>query len=153
MTDNQVEEPLLKEDKQPDAKKPQEDPPKDPDPKPITFRQMFRFADTTDFTYMWFGSIAAILAGGVMPLFSYIFGDVATVYYQEDPIGESLKIAIKFWVLAAAAWVLSNLLAYHRLCIAVQLDHVWGEAVLALPQDLLQVVVEAGGLLVRYHQS
>ena len=47
-----------------------------------------------------------------MPFFSFIFGDVALIYVKPDPIGESLKIAIKFWLLAAAAWVLNFVSIY-----------------------------------------
>lgn len=43
-----------------------------------------------------------------MPFFSFIFGDVALIYVNPDPIQESLKIAVKFWALAGAAWVLST---------------------------------------------
>jgi hypothetical protein len=69
---------------------------------------MFRFGDTTDYAFMWFGAIAALAAGTIMPLFSFLFGNVALIYINPDPIGESLKIAIKFWLLAGAAWVLST---------------------------------------------
>ena len=114
---------------------------------------MFRFADTTDFTYVWFGSVAALAAGAVMPFFSFIFGDVALIYVKPDPIGESLKIAIKFWLLAAAAWVLSTTCRYCRLCLYLLLDNVRGTPMLALPSHLLQAAVETGSLLVRYYQS
>jgi hypothetical protein len=48
---------------------------------------MFRFSDATEKLLMWIGTIAAIAAGTVMPLFSFVFGEVALIYGKDDPIG------------------------------------------------------------------
>jgi len=139
---------LLPEDKPDKEIVGKDDKQKESEPKPIGFRQMFRFADTTDLTLMWFGGIAALAAGTIMPLFSFIFGDVATIFIKPDPIGESLKIAIKFWVLAAASWVLSKTSSYLRLRGTILLDYVGLTSVPKISKDLLQAIAEARGVLV-----
>lgn len=69
---------------------------------------MFKFADSKDRALMWIGSLAALASGAVMPFFSFLFGDVTMIYVKPNPIEESLKIAIKFWILGGAAWLLSK---------------------------------------------
>jgi hypothetical protein len=47
---------------------------------------MFRFGDITDYAYMWFGAIAALVSGTILPLFSLLFGNIAPIYINPDPI-------------------------------------------------------------------
>jgi hypothetical protein len=68
---------------------------------------MFKFADRNDVILMIIGTIASLGAGCIRPVFSYIFGSLTLVYGSSDPIGGSLTLAIDFWILGVAAWILS----------------------------------------------
>lgn len=70
--------------------------------------KLISLADNKDIFMMIVGTIAALGAGCVMPMFSFFFGDLTLVYTKEDPIHEALMAAIKFWIIAGAAWILSR---------------------------------------------
>lgn len=82
---------------------------------------------------MVLGSLTAMGAGAVMPFFSFLFGDVTLIYLDPDPIKKALEIAIKFWLLGVAAWVLSNCFVELRLLISVLLGDVRGTPIPSLP--------------------
>jgi hypothetical protein len=42
----------------------------------VSFKKLISLSDQTDVFLMILGSIAALCAGGVMPLFSFFFGDL-----------------------------------------------------------------------------
>ena len=70
--------------------------------------KLISLADGKDVIMMIIGSIAALGAGCVMPMFSFFFGDLTMVYDKPDPVHEALMAAIKFWIIAGAAWILSR---------------------------------------------
>ncbi|XP_074276332.1 ABC transporter B family member 1 [Silene latifolia] len=81
-------------------------------PPGVSFKELFRFADTLDYVLMGIGSIGAFVHGCSLPLFLRFFADLVNSFgsYANNPdkmMQEVLKYAYYFLIVGAAIWASS----------------------------------------------
>ena len=79
----------------------------------VSLFALFRYADTKDKIHLFFGVICSLATGCSFPFFMIFFGDILPIFYEpnRDHATElAFKVTIKFFIIGAATWFLSNLL-------------------------------------------
>jgi hypothetical protein len=75
--------------------------------KAVSFLALFKYSDRKDKVLMFFGSISSMGAGVAMPIFMIYFSKLADVFSGENRVEKSLEIAIMFFIIGGALWLLS----------------------------------------------
>eukprot|EP00752_Nemacystus_decipiens_P001377 g1364.t1 len=78
------------------------------DAEPCAFLNLFVLADMLDYILMFLGSVCAVGAGIVMPVFSIIFGDIIDAFHGPHPFFEVNKNVRYFLYLAMIAFLLNT---------------------------------------------
>eukprot|EP00903_Cladosiphon_okamuranus_P019102 g17578.t1 len=78
------------------------------DAEPCAFLDLFVLADMLDYVLMFLGSVCAVGAGIVMPVFSIIFGDIMDAFHGPHPFREVNKNVQYFMYLAMVAFLLNT---------------------------------------------
>jgi len=67
------------------------------EPDPISFTQMFRFANSTDYILMVVGTICASAMGAALPVFALLWGSMTDSFGDSDKMVASARdVMLKF---------------------------------------------------------
>lgn len=78
----------------------------------VTLSQLFRFADRTDIILMTVGSIAALIMGAIIPIFSLLWGDLTDAFSSnhDELVAKTRNIMFIFFGVGAGSFVIGWLM-------------------------------------------
>jgi hypothetical protein len=71
------------------------------EPKQIRLSKFFQYLDCNDKALLVFGTVASVLAGGILPSISLVMGNVAAAFSGNDPNEQNDNILQTMTVIAA----------------------------------------------------
>jgi ATP-binding cassette subfamily B (MDR/TAP) protein 1 len=86
--------------------------------KLVSILGLFRYADRTDKIHLVVGTICSIAAGCSFPFFMIFFGDILPVFLEpnrDHAASSAFDVALKFFIIGGATWILSNILKSYNL--------------------------------------